>query len=228
MTTIDIPEIIVEPYYRDKIIPFATKVYGVLSLQLLVTVGVVCTVMFPEKNRQAILSNSLAALIVTFVFGIITMIVSLIYRSKISLLFFTASMSVMVSIPCAVYYEKGHGFLVLAAFVITLSLFVVLSVVGWIFGKHFRGIGQYLGGCLWILIIWGIINLIFGWNVNFVYSMLSALVFSLYVIYDTDKIISRHIMDGDYIVACIELYLDIINLFLDVLEILANTCGEEN
>jgi protein lifeguard len=52
-----------------------------------------------------------------------------------------------------------------------------------------------------------------------IYGGLGALVFSGYIIYDTDNIIKRHTYD-EYIWAAVSLYLDIINLFLNLLSLL--------
>jgi FtsH-binding integral membrane protein len=183
--------------------PFAVKVYLILSLQLALTVGVVCAVMFPPKNRQIVLDNSTAALISAFVVGFITMITATLIRhgpfALVSLAVFTAAESVIVSIPCAVYYEIGHGYVVLAAFGMTLVLFVLFSLIGWAFGQHFQGCGPYLFGTLLILIFWGLLNIIFGWNLGYIYSMCGAIIFSLFVIYDTNELVTRHKDDNNYI-----------------------------
>lgn len=47
----------------------------------------------------------------------------------------------------------------------------------------------------------------------------AALVFCGYIVYDTDNIIKRHTYD-QYILASVSLYLDIINLFLQILNLL--------
>ena len=46
-----------------------------------------------------------------------------------------------------------------------------------------------------------------------------AVLFSAFIVYDTHQIMTRMGCD-DYVIACIELYLDIINLFLMILELL--------
>lgn len=51
-----------------------------------------------------------------------------------------------------------------------------------------------------------------------IYGGLGAIVFAGYVIYDTDNLIKRYSYD-EYIWASVSLYLDIINLFLSLLNI---------
>ena len=52
-----------------------------------------------------------------------------------------------------------------------------------------------------------------------VYGGLSAIIFSGYIVYDTDNLIKRFTYD-DYIWASVALYLDILNLFIAIMEIL--------
>ena len=53
-----------------------------------------------------------------------------------------------------------------------------------------------------------------------VYALLGSVLFSVFIIYDTYMIAER-LDPEDYIVAAIELYLDIINLFLYILRLLS-------
>lgn len=52
-----------------------------------------------------------------------------------------------------------------------------------------------------------------------IYGGLTALIFSAYIVYDTDNLIKRYSYD-EYIWASVALYLDILNLFLSLLQIL--------
>lgn len=52
-----------------------------------------------------------------------------------------------------------------------------------------------------------------------IYGGLSAIIFSGYIIYDTDNLIKRYTYD-EYIWASVALYLDVVNLFMSLLQIL--------
>lgn len=52
-----------------------------------------------------------------------------------------------------------------------------------------------------------------------VFSAIGAIVFSGYVVYDTENLIKRFTYD-EYIWASVNLYLDILNLFLTILQML--------
>lgn len=53
-----------------------------------------------------------------------------------------------------------------------------------------------------------------------VYGCVAALVFSGFIIYDTDNLIKRHTYD-EYITAAISLYLDTINIFMAIVTALS-------
>ena len=87
--------------------------------------------------------------------------------------------------------------------------------------KDFTWLGQYLFAALIILIVWGFMNAFidFGLGSRMVFSLIGALIFCGYILYDTSLII-HHFGPDDYIIAAVTLYLDIINLFLYLLELL--------
>ena len=64
----------------------------------------------------------------------------------------------------------------------------------------------------------------FGSGAHLVYSLIGAILFAGYILYDTSEILHR-LGPDDYIEATISLYLDIINLFFYLLEILRLLSG---
>lgn len=52
-----------------------------------------------------------------------------------------------------------------------------------------------------------------------IYGGLAAIIFSGYIVYDTDNLIKRYSYD-EYIWASVALYLDVVNLFMAILQIL--------
>lgn len=65
---------------------------------------------------------------------------------------------------------------------------------------------------------------------NFSHTILTALgafIFSVYIIYDT-QLIMKHLSADEYIVGVINLYVDIINLFVRILRLLDQLKNDEN
>lgn len=77
---------------------------------------------------------------------------------------------------------------------------------------------------LWILIIAGIVQIFFPFSkgVQLALAVGGVIVFSGYILFDTYLIFNKYSAE-DYIIASISLYLDFINLFLRILEILRLT-----
>ena len=144
----------------------------------------------------------------------------------------------MVGTITAIYEENGAGDLVVEAVFITATVFILLTIFTLQSKWDFSFLGAGLGVCLWIMILWvslylcqelsirkqvpnfhphssikhlqGFFGAIFGFVTGSVFALLGSILFSLFIIYDT-YMISERLDPEDYIVAAIELYLDIIN-----------------
>ncbi|CAA6663559.1 unnamed protein product [Spirodela intermedia] len=129
---------------------------------------------------------------------------------------FTLCLSVTIGVACA----NTQGKIVLQALVITSV--VVSSLTGYTFwaakkGKDFSFLGPYYS--LLLLCLFSQIFFPIGSTATAVVGGLGALIFSAYVVYDTDNLIKRFTYD-EYIWASAILYLDILNLFLYILNLL--------
>ena len=76
-----------------------------------------------------------------------------------------------------------------------------------------------------VLLVFGIIAIFIpGKIITLIYASLGALIFSMYLVYDTQMMVGgKHkysISPEDYIFAALNLYLDIINIFLYILTII--------
>jgi FtsH-binding integral membrane protein len=123
------------------------------------------------------------------------------------------SISVIVS-----FYQSR---IVLQAVLLTAGIFVALTLFACQTKYDFTSWMPYLFGSLWALILVGFMAAFFPYNstVELAYSGIAALIFSGYILVDT-QLIMRHYHVEEEIAAAISLYLDIINLFLAILRIL--------
>lgn len=87
------------------------------------------------------------------------------------------------------------------------------------------GWGPYLMIFCLVLLVFGIVAIF--WRdpiVHLIYSCLSALLFSIYLIFDTQLVLGKgqysYTLDDAYL-AAIQLYIDIIEIFLQLLQILS-------
>ncbi len=207
---------------------FICRIYSLLCIQLLITCGICYTFYTVDTIKNYVLQSSsllIISAIMTFVFLILGS--PLCYGKQypinlFSLMGFTICESYMVGYACLFYNSK----LILIACGITLSTFIGLSVYVNYSKKDFNFLGAGLYSCLWILILGGLISMLLP-NMpifNVAMAILGCITAVGYILYDTSEIINRMEID-DYVFACMSLYVDIIMLFLNILQLLN---GEKN
>jgi FtsH-binding integral membrane protein len=212
---------------------FIRKVYSILALQLLMTMMGSALFMFHEPTRMHVLTSPNMMMTATLLpFGFLLALFC--YKDKhpvnMALLGgFTLCMSYSVGVVCAVYYQTGYGIVVFQALILTSAVFVALTTYTFVTKRDFSFLGAGLFSALFILIIWSILNSLFdfGAGSRMVFALLGALLFCGYILFDTSMIL-HHYGPDDYIMAAIALYLDLINLFLYMLELLRMLQGGDN
>ena len=120
---------------------------------------------------------------------------------------------------------------VLEAFVLCITLFLALTLYACQSKRNFGFMGAGLFAGLWVMIAWGFLQMFFGSYLGgagrTVWALCGSLLFCGFIIYDTNEIMKHYGVD-DYIIAAIELYLDVINLFLYLLQLLSACAGDNN
>ncbi|KAJ3676322.1 hypothetical protein LUZ60_003734 [Juncus effusus] len=202
---------------------FVRKVYGILCAQLLLTTLVAAAVVYYPRFH-GFLTETPAVIPVVFL-PFILMCPMYIYQQRHPLNFillglFTVCMSLSMGIVCA----NTEGKIVLEALVLTSV--VVSSLTGYSFyaarkGKEFSYLGPILFSSLNVLLVTSFVQLFFplGSTMLALSGAGGAVLFSLFLVYDTETLIKRYSYD-EYIWASVVLYLDILNLFLEILKIL--------
>ncbi|HEV2472275.1 MAG TPA: Bax inhibitor-1 family protein [Chthonomonadales bacterium] len=111
------------------------------------------------------------------------------------------------------------------AAMLTMIVFGGLTLYAMQSGRDF----SYMGGFLFIavigLVVAGLLLLFFHWPLLYMaYTVGGVLIFSGFVLYDTSMIMKR-LSPGDEIAGAISLYLDFINLFWFILQLLLEFSG---
>lgn len=209
---------------------FIRKVYGILAAQMVLTVFVCACFMkneFIRKSALGLLSSGWVTL-AYFVPLLACLFALQMFKNQYPCNFyllsaFTLLMASNVGLVCAAFTEAGLGILILEAFGLTAVIFVTLSAYALTSTRDFSFMGSFLTACLMVLITASFVGLFFPSLVqNLIYSTFGALVFAGYIVFDTYRI-NKVFGPDDYIIAAIEIYLDIINLFLYILQILAQS-----
>ena len=200
---------------------FIGKIYTLLSIQLMAT-WIMSYVFYTNEAITNFVINSPGMLITSTLFTFLFLFLSYCYGKShpvnyFILAGFTICEAYSVSYVCLFYQASS----ILLAWGLTASIFIGLSMYVMITGKDFGFLGAGLFSCLWILIIGGLIQIIWLPNDQFLNSAMAvfgAMVASGYILYDTSDIIKRLDPD-DFVYACMSLYLDVIMLFLRLLEL---------
>ncbi|KAG6532419.1 hypothetical protein ZIOFF_006262 [Zingiber officinale] len=211
---------------------FVRKVYSIVCFQMFLTIAVACVINFVQPIRGFLLSHTTASLVVLIVIVVSPFLVLLpmiYFRERhplnlILLTLFTICMSLAIGMACA----NSKGKVVLEAAALTVVVFVGLTCYTFWAAKRgydFNFLGPFLFASLMVLMLYCLIQIFIpmGKVSTTIYGCLAAIIFSGFIIYDTDNLIKRHSYD-QYICAAISLYLDVINLFTAVLAIFNAEC----
>ncbi|XP_054738608.1 protein lifeguard 1 isoform X1 [Anastrepha obliqua] len=212
---------------------FIRKVYSILMVQLLITFGFITVFIYVTEVKdwvhrtQWIVWVALAILLVTM----ICMACCEGVRRKtplnfIFLLIFTLAESFLLGIV-ATYYGSSE---VMLAVGITAAVCLALTLFAFQTKWDFTMCGGVLLVAIVVFLIFGIVAIFIpGKVITLVYSSLGALLFSIYLVYDTQLMMGgKHkyaISPEEYIFAALNLYLDIINIFTYILAIIGATRG---
>lgn len=200
---------------------FIKKIYSLLSVQLLITWGVSLFFTLHTNTRDYVLANpnlfyfSIAG---TFLFLFLSFCYGRQHPHGLWILLgFTLCESYSIGVVSVTYDSNS----VLLAWGMTLSIFVGLTIFVHTSKADFQFLGIGLLAGLYILIFGGIYQIFFSTSPFFNTAMacLGALVAVGYILYDTSEIVHR-LSPDDYVFACISLYLDILMLFLRILELI--------
>ena len=216
---------------------FIIKTYGIFLTQLLLTDFFICLSFVPSINDFikdskdirpiffiAFCSIFVAVTITVFVFFICCRRTARKFPINYILLFaFTLRMSFYCLIFCAFFDPQD----VIAAAILTIAATIGLTV----YAIRTKDDFTYLGGLLFCFMFLSIftIGFYFWIRATIFWLALGVLVYSLYIIYDTQLIMGNVGVEysiDDYCFAALNLYIDIIYLFLRILQIIAMLKGK--
>jgi len=210
---------------------FIKKVYAIILTQLAFTAGVIALFAHTPAIRNWYLSDrqtGLTLYIVSYVVFLVTYIMIVCCSSLrrkfpanlITLFVFTCALSFMMG-SIAIFHDTDWLWMAMG---ITAAICVALTIFAFQTKYDFTGWGIYLYGMLICVLIFGIVAIIF-WQthrpiLHAVYCGLIGLVFSCYLIFDTQRIMGgkKHSISAEeHIFAAVQIYIDVVQIFLAVL-----------
>ncbi|XP_068244220.1 protein lifeguard 1-like isoform X2 [Palaemon carinicauda] len=205
---------------------FIRKVYLILMVQLLVTLGIVSLFTFHTGVRRFVLTHSwmyflsYAIFLVTY----LTLVCCSGVRRKwpgnfIMLGIFTLALSYMAGTIAATHNTQ----IVIMTIGITCAICFLITLFATQTKYDFTGCGVYLFVASMVLLIFGIIAIILRHDtLSQMYAAGIALLFSMYLVYDTQLVVGgrKHEMSPEeHIYAALMLYLDILYIFISLLSV---------
>ncbi|WP_128514239.1 Bax inhibitor-1/YccA family protein [Tabrizicola thermarum] len=216
------------------------KVYGLMSVAMLVTAGVAWAVgsseqLFSILRNPATGSMTILGWIAMFLpLGMVFAFGALINRMSVAAaqLFFYAFAAAM-GLSLAWIFQVFTGVSIAQTFLITAISFAGLSLYGYTTKRDLSAMGTFLMMGLIGLIVAMIVNLFLASSaLAFAISVIGVLIFAGLTAFDTQRIKNDYIqhavaMDQEWlgksaIMGALTLYLDFINLFMFLLQFLGN------
>jgi protein lifeguard len=208
---------------------FIKKVYLILIVMLSVTISISAIFMGVDSVKEWSNQHEVALMVpcMVFVFVFLFMMMCIPdcrYKSPhkwIVLSLFTLCISVLMGITTS-HYDTN---IVLLAFGATATITIALTIFAFQTKWDFTGAGPYLLAVLVGLIFMGIIQIwVYDQVLHTVTASIGAILFSFYIIYDTQLMLDgdhkNSIGPEEHVFAAISLYLDIINLFVYLLQLI--------
>ncbi|RDW46797.1 inhibitor of apoptosis-promoting Bax1-domain-containing protein [Yarrowia lipolytica] len=207
---------------------FIKQVYTIVTAQIATTAIFGAIIVFNPPITMWILEHMWVYYVT--IFGSLGCLIACIWKQNsyplnMTLLgVFTLCQGLAIGTVCSLMDSKVF----LQAVAITLVLFFGLTLFAFQTKYDLTSMAGILSACLWGLIGVGLVGMFvpFSSAVELIYSSIGALVFSGYILVDTQMII-RKLHPDQVIPAAINIYLDILNLFLYILRIL-NEINRDN
>jgi FtsH-binding integral membrane protein len=205
---------------------FVRKVYGILSVQLVLTTIIAIPIQlhphWVAANRQVANFAMIGSLCLVLGVTCCCQAMARVYPyNYVFLLLVTVCEAIIVGFISAMYTTES----VLMMMMLTAGIFVGLTFYAMTTKSDFTGSGGFLSAGLMCLLLTGLLMAFFPSPMGQkLMAGFGALLFSGYIVYDTqlilgDKHKAHRFGIDDYVFAALNIYLDIINLFLYLLEL---------
>lgn len=207
---------------------FLRKVYGILSVQLAMTTLVSGFIMltpsiqlFMVRNSWIMMINILANVVLTFPL--------IAKRQEYPTNFYLmGAFTLCNSLSLGMIISQYDLLIVSQAFFLTAIIVIGLTMYTLQSTKDFQWMGGMLYSALMVSAVGGLLHIFFRNSaMETMLSVLGAFIFAGYIIYDT-QLIMKHLSAEEYVIGVLNLYMDIINLFVKILKILNQLKQGEN
>lgn len=137
-------------------------------------------------------------------------------------LLFTFAMGVITA-PALYFYNQRQPGIITQAAILTVGAFGILTLYAFVSRRDFSAWGSFLTVGLWVLIGTSLLNMFFyNATADLWIASVAVLLFSGLLVFDTWRLRNVYGPD-DYVIAAVQIYLDLLNMFLSILRILGGS-----
>ena len=210
-----------------------SKTFGLIGLSMIPTIlmtYLVAQVPIEFYQRHGI--TALVVFIVLFLASLGFMFFAMSQRSEkmaiTGMMFFAGCMGSIMGPTIMLTLQKSNGWqLIMGAASLTGIALFGLTAYALKTKRDFSFMGGFLFASLLVLIGGGILQMFFHSPLlNMILTVAGVLVFLGYILYDVSRVVTGG--EQNYVFAAIAIYLDILNLFLDLLRLLSMLSGDDD
>ncbi len=175
-------------------------------------------------TQEALLVSAARHPFITFILAMVPLWMALKTRDSAPralgfVFLFNLVMGVAIA-PTIYVYSRNDPGVVSQAGILTLSTFGVLTLYAWISRRDFSAWGSFLVIGVWVLLGTMLMNMFFGNATGGLWiAAVGVLIFSGLLVFDTWRLRNVYGPD-DYVPAAVNIYLDLLNMFMFVLQLL--------
>lgn len=213
---------------------FLRKVYSILCAQLIVSIGIVCIFIFHHPTKLFVRKHPGTFYAAWGVTVVIMIVIACFEKPRRK---FPLNLGLLGIFTLAEGYLLG----VISAFykrdevLMALGIVAVVSLAITVFAFQTKYDFTMMGGCLFVALIvllcFGFLTIFFYSRImSLIYACLGALIFAMYLVFDTQIMMgggkAYSISPEEYIFASLNLYIDIVTLFIYILSIIGLARGD--
>ncbi|MBI3790406.1 MAG: Bax inhibitor-1/YccA family protein [Gemmatimonadetes bacterium] len=196
------------------------RTYGLVLVSILFTMGGVALGLQQTALMEFVIAHPFITMLITFAPLLMATRVRTQFPANVGfVLLFTLVEGVAIS-PFMYLYGRQNPDIIWQAGALTLSSFGVLTAYAWLSKRDFSAWGGFFMVGLWVLIGTSLLNLFFHSSLASLWiAGGTVLVFSGLLVFDTWRI-RNQFGPEDYVMAAVQIYLDLLNMFLAVIQLL--------
>lgn len=202
---------------------FLASVFVTLIVQLAIVFAVIKSV----QDQDVVLETTMRFIYILFIVQlVIVLVLVFVPMHAVWKLVLFSMFSILTALTLNVVVKFTSAEIVQTAIMGTIVVFVLFAALGAVlsgFGIDLGWLGLFLFFGLLGLIVANLTSLFMREYtiLHRVLALIGILVFAAYIVYDTNQILQRD-YHGDFVTAAFDYYLDVINVFLNIIKILNN------